>query len=217
LSNRSQLEKLGSIQRLRILEFIKQSDGTTVTEIAKKFRLSYMGAQGHVRILEKGSLISAKLRKEKVGRPERVFRPTEKGHQLFDDEPMVLLHRTLAAVASIYGANGPEKVLYGLFQKLQEEYKGKVKAADNAGRVTNFCKLREKEGAMPKLTKARSGKTFTLTEYHSPLGTLAIQYPAIHRLEEEMVEKVLRMPVRRSVSESNGGRTVTFEIGAFDK
>lgn len=217
MSNRSQLEKIGSLQRLKVLEFIKQSDGTTVSEIAKKFRLSYMGAQGHVRILEKGGLITAKLRKEKVGRPERVFRPTAKGHEIFDDEPMMHLHRTLEAVASIYGANGPEKVLYGLFQNLHDEYKGKVKSADNAGRVQNLVKVRDKEGTMPKLQKDRSGKSFTLTEFHPPFATLEVNYPAIGRFEQEMFNKVLRMPVRRTVADAGTGRTVVFQIGESAK
>jgi len=217
MSNRTQLEKIGSLQRLRVLEFIKQSDGTTVSEVAKKFRLSYMGAQGHVRILEKGGLISAKLRKEKVGRPERVFRPSAKGHEIFDDEPMMHLHRTLEAVASIYGANGPEKVLYGLFQNLQDEYKSKAKASDNAGRVQNFVKIRDKEGTMPKLQKDRSGKSFTLTEFHPPFSSLEISYPAVGRFEQELFNKVLRMPVRRTVVDEGNSRTVIYQIGESAK
>ncbi len=216
MSNRSQLDKVGSIQRLRLLEFIKQSDGTTVAEIAKKFKLSYMGAQGHVRLLENGGLIEATLQRERVGRPQRIFRPSEKGHAIFEPEPMLQLQRTLDAVAAIYGANGPEKVLYALFQNLQKEYASKAKAADAPTRLGHLVKLREKEGAMPKLVKSRSGKAFTLTEFHPPFGALEPLYPVIARLEQELVEGVIKLPVRRSVLEIGGSRTVTFQIGAVE-
>jgi len=209
---RAHIDKVGSIQRLRILEFIKQHDGVTVAEIAKKFRLSYMGAQGHVRLLEKDGFLHVSLRREQVGRPQRLFRPSEKGHALFEPEPLVQLRRALDAVAALYGVHAPEKVLYTYFQNLAKEYGKKVVAPDVGGRLAQFAKIRDHEGTMPRIEKGQADRGHSLVEYQPPLAALEPLYPAIGRFEQEMVENLMRCAVRRWVAEEAGSCAVTFEI-----
>jgi len=213
MNSRVLFDKIGSAQRFRVLERIKQADGITMAEIAVLVRLSYMGVRGHVNSLEKAGLITSRLRREKVGRPERLYAPTPKGHSLFQPEPIPFLLRTLGAAGQLYGVQAPEKILFGVVQSLQKDYLAKLKDKAFEDRVFAFVKMREKEGTIPKLEKPTAKGPFELLEFHPPFAEIEMLYPAMGRMERDMFEKVIGASVARSPSEDHGLQVVHYRIG----
>ena len=75
-------------------------------------KMSYMGIKQHCLTLERDGYLDTWRRPQKMGRPEMVYRLTQRTHDLFP----VRQQRDDVAVAEIgagnHGPNAPEKLLY---------------------------------------------------------------------------------------------------------
>ena len=138
------------------------------------------------------------------GRPEMVYRLTRRTHDLFPCDSNEMTVQLLKAVGEIYGPNAPEKLLYSVFERKTAALKAKVKGETVTERAKWLAKQREAEGFMSSfVTDAKDGGP-QLLECHSPIMNLLEEYPIIARLEQDLVEAVLRVPVRREETRTSG-------------
>ena len=202
--NQQLLSEIGRTQRLEILNTLKRTRGLSVNELVAKMKMSYMGIKQHCLTLERDGYLDTWRRPQKMGRPEMVYRLTRRTHDLFPSDSNEMTLELLKSVAEIYGPNGPEKLLFHLFERKTAALKEKVKGDTLAERVKWLVKQREAEGFMSKFINDEKEGGPQILECHSPIMNLLDQYPIIGRLEQDMVEAVLGTPVRREETRNSG-------------
>lgn len=211
--NQKLIQQIGRSQRISILNLLKRSQGRPVAEMAGKLGMSYMGVKQHCLQLHREGYLDttrAPNPEGRLGRPEMWYFLTPKSHELFPQTSNTITLELLAAAESLYGATASEKLLYKLFQTLTAHYEEKVKGESVAARAKSLAKLRDAEGYMSEAIG--SGSKAKIVEYHSPLLDLLKAYPVIERLEEELVSKILKVPVRRTAERNAGQYKATFEV-----
>ena len=115
------IEQVGRSARLNVLNELKRTQGLPVADLATRLGMSYMGIKGLCIDLEKRGLVDTWRLPQKVGRPQMVYRLTQKAHDLFPTTSNAATIDLLEASQKLYGPAAPEKLLLLLFQKKTEE------------------------------------------------------------------------------------------------
>jgi len=200
--NQRLLAEIGRTQRLEIVNALKRSRGLSVNELVDRMRMSYMGIKQHCLTLQRDGYLDTWRRPQKMGRPEMVYRLTRRAHDLFQADSNRFTIELLESVQQIYGPNGPEKLLYNLFERKTASLKEKVKAATVAERAKALAKVRDLEGYMSQFVTDDGGPQ--ILECHTPLQNVLDKYQIIGRFEQEMFERVLGTRVRRQETRNSG-------------
>jgi len=211
--NQRLLAEIGRTQRLEIVNSLKRTKGMSVNELVEKMGMSYMGIKQHCLTLQRDGYLDTWRRPQKMGRPEMVYRLTRRSHDLFPVDGNQFTLELLKSVRDIYGANGPEKLLYNVFEKRTAELKAKAKADNVVERAKWLVKVRDSEGYMAQfLPSEKEGPQ--ILECHSPIFNLLEKYPIIGRLEQDMFEAVLGTSVRREETRTSGLYQCAFYFAA---
>ena len=202
--NQQLLAEIGRTQRLEILNTLKRTRGLSVNELVAKMKMSYMGIKQHCLTLERDGYLDTWRRPQKMGRPEMVYRLTRRTHDLFPCDSNEMTLQLLKAVGEIYGPNAEEKLLYSVFERKAAALKAKVKGETVAERAKWLAKQREAEGFMSQVVTEEKEGGPQILECHSPIMNLLDEYPIIARLEQDLVEAILGVPVRREETRTSG-------------
>ncbi len=202
--NQQLLAEIGRTQRLEILNTLKRTRGLSVNELVAKMKMSYMGIKQHCLTLERDGYLDTWRRPQKMGRPEMVYRLTKRTHDLFPCDSNEMTLQLLKSGGRIYGPNAPEKLLYSVFEKKTALLKEKAKGETVADRAKWLVKQRESEGFMSQFITDEKDGGPQILDCHSPIMNLLDQYPIIARLEQDLVEGVLGVPVRREETRTSG-------------
>ena len=202
--NQQLLAEIGRTQRLEILNTLKRTRGLSVNQLVAKMKMSYMGIKQHCLTLERDGYLDTWRRPQKMGRPEMVYRLTQRTHDLFPCDSNEMTVQLLKSVGEIYGPNAPEKLLYSVFERKTAALKAKVKGETVAERAKWLAKQREADGFMSSFTTEVKDGGPQLLECHSPIMNLLEEYPILARLEQDLVEAILRVPVRREETRTSG-------------
>lgn len=202
--NQQLLAEIGRTQRLEILNTLKRTRGLSVNELVAKMKMSYMGIKQHCLTLEGDGYLDTWRRPQKMGRPEMVYRLTRRTHDLFPCDSNDLTLQLLKSVGEIYGPNAEEKLLFSVFERKTAALKAKVKGENVAERAKWLAKQRESEGFMSQVVTEEKEGGPQILECHSPIMNLLDQYPIIGRLEQDLVEGVLGVSVRREETRISG-------------
>jgi predicted ArsR family transcriptional regulator len=208
--NQKLLSEIGRTQRLEIVNTLKRTKGLSVNQLVMKMKMSYMGIKQHCLTLERDGYLDTWRRPQKMGRPEMVYRLTRRTHDLFPSESNQFTLELLQSIKEIYGPNGPEKLLFNVFERKAVVLKTKVKGETVAERAKALARIRENEGFMSQFITDESEGGPQILECHSPLLNLLDQYPIIGRLEGDLFESVLGTRVRREESRTSGLYECTF-------
>jgi predicted ArsR family transcriptional regulator len=195
-------------QMFAIMDLLKRSTGMPVGQLAAELDMSYMGIKQHCLEMEKKGLVETWRNPKAVGRPEKLYRLTDKevGNELTMD--------ILDSVKELYGGGAPEKLLFSYFGKKTEAYVAKIKGATLSERVKQFAKLRDQEGCCAQVEADKAGN-ISIVEYHSPLRQIAQAYPSVLRMEELMYQRVLGGHVDRSEEKFAGLTKHIFRVPAL--
>ncbi len=208
--NQRLLAEIGRTQRLEILNSLKRSKGLSVNELVRKMKMSYMGIKQHCLTLQRDGYLDTWRRPQKMGRPEMVYRLTQRTHDLFQSDSNQFTLELLKSLEEIYGPNTPEKLLYNVFERKIASLKAKVKGDTVAERAKWLAKVRDSEGHMSQfITDEKEGGPQIL-ECHSPIANLLERYPIVRRLEQDLVEAVLGTSVRREETRNSGNFECAF-------
>jgi len=202
--NQQLLAEIGRTQRLEILNTLKRTRGLSVNELVVKMKMSYMGIKQHCLTLERDGYLDTWRRPQKMGRPEMVYRLTRRTHDLFPSDSNEMTLELLKSVGEIHGPNAPEKLLFNVFERKTAALKEKVKGETVVERAKWVVKQREAEGFMSQLITEEKEGGPQILECHSPILNLLDQYPILARLEQDMMEAILRTPVRREETRTSG-------------
>lgn len=202
-----------------IITSLKRSDGLPVSEVAKEVEMSYMGVKQHCINLEKmGFVESWRVPRKEVGRPEKLYRLTDKSDDLFPVAGVELTLSLLEGVKSIFGDNAPEKLLLNYYEnKKATWHKALSKKKSVAEKAKKLSELREEDGCFNKCSFDKVNG-LTIKEFHNPMKPLFKAYPTAQRFELEMIEELLGASVKRELSDGPHGQQQTvFEIDALGK
>ena len=202
--NQRLIAEIGRTQRLEIINSLKRTRGMSVNELVEKMKMSYMGIKQHCLTLQRDGYLDTWRRPQKMGRPEMVYRLTRRTHDLFPTDSNSVTLELLKSIEEIYGPNGPEKLLYNVFERKGATLKAKAKGETVAERAKWLAKVRDGEGYMAQfITEEKEGGPQIL-ECHSPILNLLDRYPIVGRLEQDMFAAVLGTRVRREETRNSG-------------
>lgn len=168
-----------------------------------------MGVKQHCAALEKAGYLATwrRPREGVVGRPELVYRLTDKADELFPSASNPLTIGLLDSAAALYGPLAPEKILYHYYEREIENVKRRVKGEDLLTRARSLVRLRDAEG---RIASVESESPLAITERHNPLSDIIEQYPSVGRFEEELYSKVLGVKMIRVAEQGQQNGVITF-------
>jgi len=208
--NQKLIAEIGKSQRLQILNKLKRTQGLSVTELAEKIGMSYMGVKQHCIELHKGGYLDTWRRAKPVGRPEMLYRLTQRAHELFPVSSNAMTIGLLESALKLYGPSAAEKLLLNVFQRMTDAYLAKLKGETLAEKARSLTKLRDAEGHMAEFEEEGG---LRIVEHHSPILDLLRAFPIVARLEAEMFQKVLKTHVQREEQAVSGLYQCVFLIG----
>lgn len=204
--------QVGKSQRLAVLGALKKHPaGLAVKPLSAQLNLSYMGVKEHCLELAKQGYLSTWRNPKPTGRPEMLYRLTQKAQDLFPQPNNEVTLQVLTSAAQLFGQTAPGKLLLLYFQEKIKHYQSAIRGETLAERAKWFARVRDRDGHFSSL---ETTPELRLIEFHQPLRDLFDAYPECVRLEENLVAKVLNCPVRREeLAAFDGARSVAFRLG----
>jgi predicted ArsR family transcriptional regulator len=205
------LQQVGRSARLRILNELKRTQGLCVADLATRVSMSYMGVKGVCLDLEKRGLLDTWREPQKIGRPHLLYRLTQRAHDLFPTASNEMTIQALEAARKLFGATAPEKILLVVFQQKTQHYLAKIKGETAAERAKWLARLRDHEGCMAQCEADENGAV-RIVEHHSPILDVLRAFPLVAKLETEMFQRLLGVPVEREEKVASGLFCATFRV-----
>ncbi|MEO8352217.1 MAG: winged helix-turn-helix transcriptional regulator [Chthoniobacteraceae bacterium] len=206
------LQTVARSARLKILNELKRTQGLAVADLAERLGMSYMGVKGLCVEMEKRGLLDTWRQPVPRGRPQMLYRLTQRAHDLFPVASNDATLLVLEASKQLFGAVAPEKLLLVYFQKLAAQYEQRLRRGEFPERAKWFARLRDHDGYMSDF-ESRPDASPRIVEHHSPLLDLHRAYPIVAKLETELFQRVLGVTVKRTESVASGLFLATFELG----
>jgi predicted ArsR family transcriptional regulator len=202
--NQQLLAEIGRTQRLEILNTLKRTRGLSVNQLVARMHMSYMGIKQHCLTLERDGYLDTWRRPQKMGRPEMVYRLTRRSHGLFQADSNAFTLELLQSIEDIHGPSAPDKLFYNMFERKTEQLRERVKGDTVEQRAKALAALRDEEGYMSQFVVEPTEGGPQILECHSPIMNLVEKYKSIGKLEQDMFEKLLGVPVRREETWTSG-------------
>ena len=200
--NQKLIAEIGKSQRLEIINRLKRTQGLSVGELAEVLGMSYMGVKQHCVDLESEGYLDTWRRAKGIGRPELLYRLTDRAHDLFPTASNVMTIALLENAKALFGPAAPEKLLFSVFQKKAEAYQAKVRGETIAERAGKLARVRDSEGCMAEIEQ--DAAFIRIVEYHCPIHDLLKAFPIVARLETELFTRVLGAAVQREEAHASG-------------
>jgi predicted ArsR family transcriptional regulator len=197
---------------LKILNELKRSQGLPVGELADRLKMSYMGVKEQCEHLEKAGLLDTWRQPQTRGRPFKLYRLTQKAHELFPTASNPVTLNLLEAALKLYGPTAPEKLLLVVFQKMTVAYETRLRGETLAERVKWLSRLRDHDGYMSEYETGDQGQ-LRIVEHHSPILDVLRAYPIAAKLESDMFQRLLGVTVQREESIASGLFSAVFSVG----
>ncbi len=175
----------------RILEILKRSGSQTAKELAVELEMTSMGARLLLLNLKEKSLVTDFDRAEKVGRPSKYWKLTEKGHREFPDRHSELTLQMIDSVKTLFGDEGLEKLIQDREQKMRSQYSASMAMiSDLEKKIHQLAELRTQEGYMAEVEKL-DHDNWLLIENHCPICAAATQCQNFCRSELTVFQQCL--------------------------
>lgn len=196
-----------------MLNELKRTQGLCVADLAERIGMSYMGIKGICLDLEKRGLLDTWRQPQKIGRPHMLYRLTQRAHDLFPTASNSMTIDALEAARKLFGTTAPEKLLLVVFQQKAEQYLAKVKGETAAERAKWLARLRDHDGHMANCEIDEPTGAVRIVEHHSPILDLLRAFPIVAKMETDLFQRILGVPVEREEITASGLYCATFRVG----
>lgn len=203
-------------QHFAIIDLLKRSTGMPVAELSRALNMSYMGVKQHCLDLEKKGWLDTWRRSVPNGRPEKLYRLTAKGGSLFPETGSDVMLEMLKNMAEIFGPSAPEKLLFSYFQKKTTQLEKKLKPGTAAEKAAQLVRLRSAEGHCSEL-EYDGAQGLSIVEWHNPHQAIAGAFASFHRLEEQMLQRLLGTTAHREEQRASGLTRIIFQLPALSR
>jgi predicted ArsR family transcriptional regulator len=184
-----------------ILLHVKRSGGMSVNELAGALKMSYMGVKQHCDDLKKRGYVDTWRRPKQTGRPEKIYRPTDKLDLVLPNWGGELCMGLLALVSQAYGETVPERLLYSFLQQKVEHWNARLKGTGHKERAQELVKLRGSDGWICQCLDDAHG--LRIVDHHSPLSEVARMFPAVLDLEVRVLSRIFGHTLQRRMNGSH--------------
>jgi predicted ArsR family transcriptional regulator len=184
-----------------ILLHVKRSGGMSVNELAGALKMSYMGVKQHCDDLKKRGYVDTWRRPKQTGRPEKIYRPTEKLDVVLPSWGGELCMGLLTLVSQAYGETVPERLLYSFLQQKVEHWNARMKGTGHKERALELAKLRGSDGWICQCLDDAHG--LRIVDHHSPLSEVARMFPAVLDLEVRVLSRIFGHTLQRRMNGSH--------------
>ncbi len=202
-------------QWVAIVEELKWSGGMAVPGLAKALGMSYMGVKQHcLKLVECGYVESWRLPRERVGRPEVMYRLTGKADGLFPQAGVEVTLGLLEGAARLFGDAAPERLMHQYLRVQRDAWWPRLQRLKSlVERATRLAELRARSGCLNRCTYDAAGG-FRIEELHHPLRPVFERWPGVQTVELRLLEELLgTRVVRRQTGGGRGGPLrVVYEV-----
>ena len=192
------------------MELIKCSGGLSVGELAEALGMSYMGVKKHCLAMHKLGWLDTWRSPKAVGRPEKLYRLTERVAPLFPQIGNEVCLSILDAAAQLE-TNAAEKLLLAFFRSQTEKLSSLITGDSVQERAERLAATRSASGHYSRCLWSEE-EGLRIEEYHQPLLPLFDRYPTLERMEVQMFERLLGARVDRTTSSTAGLTRYRFDI-----
>lgn len=204
------LSQIGRSQRLTVINLLKRQPDLTVQQMADHLDMSYMGVKQHCLELHKNGYLDTFRRHRGVGRPELLYRLTNKAQDLFPKADNALSISLLEQARKLFGPGAAGKMLFLHFQEKTKACAEAIRGETPIERAKWLARLREREGHMAEFRAEPSPR---IVERHHPMQALLEAFPEVATMEREMFERVIGASVRREASPAGENYECVFLVG----
>lgn len=204
------LRRLSKPHWFDIIELIKCSGGLSVGELAEALGMSYMGVKKHCLAMQKLGWLETWRSPKAVGRPEKLYRLTERLAPLFPSIGNSVCLSILEAAGQLE-PNAAEKLLLTFFRSETERLGAIVTGDSVQERAEKLAAARLAAGQYSRCLWSEE-EGLRIEEYHQPLQPLFEKYPTLERMEVQMFERLLGARVERSTTRTAGMTRYRFDI-----
>ena len=193
-----------------IIELIKCSEGLSVGELSEHLGMSYMGVKKHCLAMQKLGYLDTWRKPKDVGRPEKLYRLTDRLAPLFPQIGNDVCFTILEA-ASQLESNAAEKLLLHFFRSESERLEKLVTAESVREKADQLAAARTAKGYFSSVVESEKGH-LSINEFHNPLQPLFEKYPTLERMEIHMFEKLLQVGIDRTATKVSGLTRYRFDL-----
>jgi len=204
------LRRISKPHWFEIMELIKCSGGISVGDLAETMGMSYMGVKKHCLAMQKLGYLDTWRSPKVVGRPEKLYRLTEKAAPLFPGISSDICLSILDAATQLE-TNGAEKLLFSFFRSRTEQLAAVVTGDSVQERAEKLASARSAAGHYSRCVYSEE-EGLRLEEFHNPLQPLFDKYPTLERMEAQMFERLLGARVERTVTRTAGLSRYRFDL-----
>ena len=201
----------GESTRARALSLLKGQPGSSVQHVAQQLGVSVPAARKHLSNLEEGDLIAAETCKPGGrGRPQRVYRLTERGEAHFPKSYATLCADVLSHLDTLFGEGAVLRVLDQRRAKLAATWAPQLRGP-----------LPERVGQLAALLNAagyhalayQEGAFLYLEQGNCPNLEVARQFDELCGAEIELYRELLDAPVHRESRIACGAASCRYRVG----
>jgi len=195
-------------RRETILALIKTRGHASLGEVAAHLEISKQAALRHMEALEADGLATlAPAEEHRRGRPENVYKLTAAAYEHFPHS-----HRELAGELVEFLSDEQLKQFFERrAARLEAEYAPRLAGLDFEGRVRELAKLATEHGHMAQVIELPDGG-LAIRHCNCPIQDVAARtgLPCVN--EQQMYERLLGAPVKRSTWMAEAASDCTYEV-----
>jgi predicted ArsR family transcriptional regulator len=195
-------------RRETILALIKTRGHASLGEVAAHLEISKQAALRHMESLEADGLAAlAPAEEHRRGRPENVYKLTAAAYEHFPHS-----HRELAGDLVEFLSDEQLKQFFERrAARLEAEYAPRLAGLDFEGRVRELAKLATEHGHMAQVIELPDGG-LAIRHCNCPIQDVAARtgLPCVN--EQQMYERLLGAPVKRSTWMAEAASDCTYEV-----
>jgi predicted ArsR family transcriptional regulator len=195
-------------RRETILALIKTRGHASLGEVAAHLEISKQAALRHMESLEADGLATlAPAEEHRRGRPENVYKLTAAAYEHFPHS-----HRELAGELVEFLSDEQLKQFFERRSaRLEAEYAPRLAGLDFEGRVRELAKLATEHGHMAQVVEMPHGG-LAIRHCNCPIQDVAARtgLPCVN--EQQMYERLLGAPVKRSTWMAEAASDCTYEV-----
>ncbi|MEM6446437.1 MAG: iron-sulfur cluster biosynthesis transcriptional regulator SufR [Cyanobacteria bacterium J06642_2] len=179
-----------------LLHVLRKRGVTSANELAEVLDISVQATRRHLRNLEEDGLIEHERVSVGAGRPQHVYRLTDKGAEYFPRHYDEFALTFLTALAEQMGPEAVERVLHAQWQQKAANYRQRVGDGGLRDRIAKLAELRTEEGYMvdwhPLVLDPNEGSSarYIFAEYNCAIGQIAESFPTVCNHELEMLAAI---------------------------
>lgn len=196
--------------RDEILRLLRGKGPLTAAEVARATGTVVSAARQHLGILRSDGLVDAEVIRHGVGRPSHRFRLTPEADDEFPNDYRALA----AALVSELAERGDDDIMQSIFDNREAELiefiRPQVEGLPFGEKVVRIAELMSERGYMTDVRPVDGG--YELAARNCPISAVTQHTSAPCRLELQIIENLLGVPVTRAGSMARGQSACVYHI-----